>query len=111
MSTPLSVVISTQPMLSSSLSMRPRPEDGDEAPTTTFPSGDYSIKGKERQSQDFGQSPHSEIQSFKGNERQYQDFEESFDGDKSKEKQTPLQGYEEIEMGLLNSGYFEIQVF
>ncbi|CAH7681801.1 hypothetical protein PPACK8108_LOCUS14451 [Phakopsora pachyrhizi] len=68
-----------------------------QVPTTTFPSGSYSIKGKERQSQDFGQSPHSGIQSLKGKERQYQDFDESVDGDKSREKQTPLQDYEEIE--------------
>ncbi|CAH7688357.1 hypothetical protein PPACK8108_LOCUS23311 [Phakopsora pachyrhizi] len=68
-----------------------------EAQTTTFPNGSYSIKGKERQSQDFGQSPHSGIKSLKGKERQYQDFLESLDGDKSKEKQTPLQDYEEIE--------------
>ncbi|CAH7685238.1 hypothetical protein BY996DRAFT_6493646 [Phakopsora pachyrhizi] len=68
-----------------------------QVPTTTFPSGSYSIKGKERQSQDFVQSPHSGIQSMKGKERQYQDFEESLDGDKSRDKQTPLQDYEEIE--------------
>ncbi|CAH7687125.1 hypothetical protein PPACK8108_LOCUS21865 [Phakopsora pachyrhizi] len=73
------------------------PENEYQVPTTTFPSGSYSIKGKERQSQDFGQSPHSGIQSLKGKERQYQDFEESLDGDKSKEKQTPLPDYEEIE--------------
>ncbi|CAH7674751.1 hypothetical protein PPACK8108_LOCUS9683 [Phakopsora pachyrhizi] len=73
------------------------PEIEYQVPTTSFPSSSYSIKGKERQSQNFGQSPHSEIQSFKGKERQYQDFEESLDGDKSKERQTPLQGYEEIE--------------
>ncbi|CAH7673889.1 hypothetical protein PPACK8108_LOCUS8791, partial [Phakopsora pachyrhizi] len=72
------------------------PEIEYQVPTTTFPSGSYSIKGKQRQSQDFGQSPHSEIPSFKGKERQYQDFEESLDGDKSKDKQTPLQGYEDI---------------
>ncbi|KAI8453275.1 hypothetical protein BY996DRAFT_6519537 [Phakopsora pachyrhizi] len=59
------------------------PENEYQVPTTTFPSGSYSIKGKERQSHDFGQSPHSEIQSFKGKERQYQDFEESLDGDKT----------------------------
>ncbi|KAI8450498.1 hypothetical protein BY996DRAFT_6494864 [Phakopsora pachyrhizi] len=73
------------------------PENEYQVPTTTFPSGSYSIKGKESWSQDFGQSPHSEIQSLKRKERQYQDFEESLDGDKSKEKQTPLQGYGEIE--------------
>ncbi|CAH7666925.1 expressed protein, partial [Phakopsora pachyrhizi] len=71
------------------------PENEYQVPTTTFPSGSYSFKGKERQSQDFGQSPHSDIQSFR-KERQYQDFEESLDGDKSKEKHTPLQGYEDI---------------
>ncbi|KAI8458723.1 hypothetical protein BY996DRAFT_6500205 [Phakopsora pachyrhizi] len=55
------------------------PENEYQVPTTTFLSGSYSIKGKERQSQDFGQSPHSGIQSLKGKERQYQDFEESLD--------------------------------
>ncbi|CAH7682441.1 hypothetical protein PPACK8108_LOCUS15343 [Phakopsora pachyrhizi] len=50
-----------------------------------------------RQSQDFVQSPHSEIQSLKGKERQYQDFKESLDYDKSRIKQTPLEDYEEIE--------------
>ncbi|CAH7689792.1 hypothetical protein PPACK8108_LOCUS24932 [Phakopsora pachyrhizi] len=54
-------------------------------------------QSKERHSQDFGQSPHSGIQSLKGKERQYQDFEESFDGDKIRDKQTQLQDYEEIE--------------
>ncbi|CAH7685670.1 hypothetical protein PPACK8108_LOCUS20241 [Phakopsora pachyrhizi] len=52
---------------------------------------------QERQSQDFGQSPHSGIQSLKGKERQYQEFEEIHDGDKSRDKQIPLQDYEEIE--------------
>ncbi|CAH7677511.1 hypothetical protein PPACK8108_LOCUS12677 [Phakopsora pachyrhizi] len=73
------------------------PENDYQVPTTKFLSGSYSIKGKERRSQDFDQSAHSGIQSLKGKERQYQDFEESLDGDKSKEKQAELQDYEEIE--------------
>ncbi|CAH7687174.1 hypothetical protein PPACK8108_LOCUS21913 [Phakopsora pachyrhizi] len=54
--------------------------------TTTFLPASCSIKVKEGQSQEFGQIPHS-----------YQDFEESHDGDKSEESQTPLQDFEEIE--------------
>ncbi|CAH7685207.1 hypothetical protein PPACK8108_LOCUS19692 [Phakopsora pachyrhizi] len=42
----------------------------------------FLVPENEYQSQDFVQSPHSEVQSFKGKERQYQDFEKSFDGDK-----------------------------
>ncbi|CAH7683847.1 hypothetical protein PPACK8108_LOCUS17615, partial [Phakopsora pachyrhizi] len=60
-----------------------------QVPKTTFPSVSYRIKGKERQSQNFGQSPHSGIQSLKGKEMQYQDFEEK--------RQTPLQDSEDIE--------------
>ncbi|CAH7686614.1 hypothetical protein PPACK8108_LOCUS21291 [Phakopsora pachyrhizi] len=63
------------------------PENEYQVPTTTFPSGSCSIKGKERQLQDFGQSTHSGDQ----------EFEESHDGDKSRGKQTPLQDYEEKE--------------
>ncbi|KAI8443180.1 Cullin family-domain-containing protein [Phakopsora pachyrhizi] len=54
------------------------PENIYQVPTTKLCSGSYCIKGKERQSQDFY-------------------FEESLDGDKSRDKQTPLQEYEEIE--------------
>ncbi|CAH7687105.1 hypothetical protein PPACK8108_LOCUS21842 [Phakopsora pachyrhizi] len=50
--------------------------------TTTTPPGSYSIKGKERHLKTL----------FK-----YQDFEESLDGNKIKERQTPLQDYEDIE--------------
>ncbi|CAH7685299.1 hypothetical protein PPACK8108_LOCUS19795 [Phakopsora pachyrhizi] len=73
------------------------PENEYQVPTNKFPAASYSIKGKEGQSHDFGQSPCSGIQSLKGKERQYQEFEESYYGDKSRDKQTPLQDYEEIE--------------
>ncbi|CAH7670788.1 hypothetical protein PPACK8108_LOCUS5523 [Phakopsora pachyrhizi] len=51
-----------------------------------FSPDSYRIKGKERQSQDFGQSLDSGIKSLKGKERQYQDFEESLDGETDEDK-------------------------
>ncbi|KAI8452213.1 hypothetical protein BY996DRAFT_6623254 [Phakopsora pachyrhizi] len=62
------------------------PKNGYQDPTASIPPGSYSTKGKESQSQDLSQSPHSGIQTLKSKERQYQNFEESLDGDKNEDK-------------------------
>ncbi|KAI8448892.1 hypothetical protein BY996DRAFT_8413523 [Phakopsora pachyrhizi] len=65
------------------------PEKEYQVSTTTIAPGSYRIKGKEMQSQDFGQSHQSGIQNLKGKERKYQD--------NTLKKQIPMQDYEEIE--------------